>query len=264
MPFFALGLGWVAWTRHQVLPLANEVERRDTIRGAVEIVFGFGLHIAGRYLAIDILDVIGMCFVLLGIVMAFGGEKANKVYGLPIFFLVFMAPLPDVVYGPTARVLQNFASIVAVSLFDVVGIPATRSGIWIDIPGPHDMEVGAACSGLRSLTAILALAVAIAYLSGRGMTYRTILVLMAAPVAVAVNCLRVFGTGLIMLYIGPEWATGDRHEQQGMVMVGVAAGLLALIAWVMAGLEDWHKERQEGSEEKLESGSSLQPALESN
>jgi exosortase len=166
-----------------------------------------------------------------------------------------------------ALVLQNFASIVAVSLFDVTGIAALREGVRITIPNSvpgesaHIMEVGAACSGLRSLTAILALAVAIAYLSGRRMWYRAVVVLMAAPVAIAVNCIRVFGTGLIMLYIGPQWATGDAHEQQGMVMVGVAAAILAFVAWILAGLEDWYLER---SSKPPEDDKALKPALDSN
>ena len=89
----------------------------------------------------------------------------------------------------------------------------------------------------------MALAFAIAYLSARSMTYRAILVALAAPVAIAVNCLRVFGTGLIMIYIGPQWATGEFHKWEGMIMIGVAAALLVLLAWLMAGIEDWIRER---------------------
>ena len=250
VPFFALGLGWVAYTRHNVAPVNKHASRRALIIGMIEIGFGFLLHMASMFLGkIGLLfDVVALIFIVLGIIMVLGGEKANKAYGLPVFFLIFMAPLPAPVYQPVALAMQNLASIVAVSLFDLCGIAAYRNGYLIDIPGPHDMEVGAACSGLRSLTAVLALAVAIAYLSNRSMAYRAVLVVMAAPVAIIINCLRVFGTGLIMMYIGPEWATGAAHTNEGMVMVGVAAAILALIAWLMAGIEDWIKERKAPSD----------------
>ncbi len=244
VPFFALGLAGVAYMRHNVAPVWNDVSRRAAIIGGIEIGVGVLLHMAAMFLGKVFLwlDVVALIFILLGILMVMGGEKANKAFGLPVFFLIFMAPLPPPVYEPVALSMQHFASVVAVNLFDVCGIPAFRSGYMIDIPGPHDMEVGAACSGLRSLTAILALAVAIAYLSGRSMLYRTVLVMFAAPVAIFINCVRVFGTGLIMMKFGPEWATGAAHEREGMVMVGVAAALLALIAWLMAGFEDWYNE----------------------
>ena len=263
VPFFALGLGWVAYSRTNVLPISNGVSRQDTIRGGVEIAIGFALHRVGMFTMIDIIDVAGLIFVLLGILLAFGGKEANRAYALPVFFLIFMAPLPAPVYDPVARVLQNFASIVAVALFDAVGVIALRDGIVITLEGGHVMRVEGACSGLRSLTAILALAVAIAYLSGRKLPYCTLLVLMAAPVAIAVNCVRVFATGLIMISpsLGPEWATGTAHETEGMIMVGVAAASLALIAWMMASIEDW---RQERSDESKTSSANMQPALENN
>jgi len=264
VPFFALGLAWVAFTRHQIAPVNSNVSRRATIVGSAEIGIGVLLHIGSMFLGRVglLLDVVALIFILLGILMVLGGEKANKSFGLPVFFLIFMAPLPVPVYQPVALAMQNFASIVAVGLFDVFGIAALRSGYLIDIPGPHDMEVGAACSGLRSLTAILALAVAIAYLSNRGTPYRAMVIALAAPVAIAVNCLRVFGTGLIMMYIGPEWATGAAHTNEGMVMVAIAAAILAFLAWMLAGLEDWYRERKSGSEVSAagEGPEAVQPA----
>ena len=122
------------------------------------------------------------------------------------------------------------------------------------------MLVGDACSGLRSLTAILALAFAIAYLSGRTMRYRAILVLLAAPVAIAVNCLRVFGTGLIMIYSGPEWASGKFHEWEGMIMIGIAALLLVFVAWLLAGVEDWLSDAKSETKDDGAAADAAQPA----
>ena len=262
VPFFALGLGVVAYLRTEVLLVSGNVSRADTIRGGIEIAIGFGFHLLGMFTMIHIFDVVGLIFILLGVLLAFGGDKANRAYALPVFFLIFMAPLPAPVYDPVARVLQHFASIVAVAMFDTVGVGALRDGIIISLEGGHVMRVAGACSGLRSLTAILALAVAIGYLSGRKMPYCILLALMAAPVAIAVNCVRVFVTGLIMVYIHPDWATGEAHEVEGMIMVGVAAAILALIAWMMAGIADWYQERS--NKQGSPSPQSMEPLLENN
>jgi exosortase len=189
------------------------------------------------------LDVVALIFILLGIVAALGGMEANKAYSFPLFFLIFMAPWPPQIYDPLARVLQEFVSRVTWTLLDLVGVPAVRHGYRIQLPGENNfMEVAEACSGLRSLTAVLALACAVAYLSGRGFWYRAILVLLAAPVAVAVNCLRVFVTGLVMTYGDKRWVQGELHDYEGMLMIILAAGLLLLIAWLMAKFDSWYNE----------------------
>ena len=141
--------------------------------------------------------------------------------------------------------MQEFVSIVAWNLLDLVGVPAIRHGYRIELPGENNiMEVADACSGLRSLTAILGMASPwlISSDAARGIASR--LVAMAAPVAIGVNCFRVFITGLIMVYAGKQWASGDLHDWEGIVMILLAAGLLLLIAWLLAKFDGWYNEPQ--------------------
>ena len=240
VPFFALGLAWIAYQRSGVFPVGNSVTRRNVIVGGVEIAAGFALHLFALFLGQKLglfFDVAALIFMLRGTVLALGGPTASAAYGFPLLFLIFMAPLPPQVYDPIALKMQAIASIVAAGLLDFVGVPVLREGYVIQIPG-HSMEVVGACSGMRSLTAVLALAMAIGYLSGRGQAYRWVLGLLAAPVAIGVNCLRVFGTGLIMLNFGDKWATGTAHELEGVFMLGFAALLLVGLAWFLAMIED--------------------------
>jgi exosortase len=245
VPLFAVGLAIVAYQRWKVLPVSEAGTHKSVITGTLEIAAGILLHFVSVFLwKVGLfLDVVALIFILLGIVTVLGGSTAHKVYSFPLFFLIFMAPWPAKVYDPLARTLQEFVSLVTWILLDLVGVPAVRHGYIIELPGENNiMEVAEACSGLRSLTAVLALACAVAYLSGRGVWYRTILVALAMPVAVAVNCLRVFVTGLIMTYGDPRWAQGDLHKYEGMVMILLAAGLLLLIAWLMAKFDSWYNE----------------------
>lgn len=239
VPFFALGLSWIAWQRTGVFPVGGEVTRSNLVWGCVEIAIGFALHLFATFLGkIGLfLDVAALIFMLRGVVLALGGSAASAAYGFPLLFLIFMAPIPAQVYEPIALKMQAIASIVAAGLLEFVGVPVLREGYVIEIPG-HKMEIIGACSGMRSLTAILALSMAIGYLSGRSMGYRWVLGILSAPVAIGINCLRVFLTGMIMLWFGSQWATGDAHDREGEIMVGIAALLLVGVAWVLAKLED--------------------------
>jgi exosortase len=241
VPLFALLLGAIAYMRDGIFPVGGTVTRASAIWGGIEIAAGFLLHIFALFLGGSklglFIDVAALIFILRGVVLALGGPVANATYGFPLLFLIFMAPIPPQVYEPIALKMQALAAMVAANLLELVGVPVLREGYVIQIPG-HTMEVAGECSGMRSLTAILALAMAIGYITGRGQVYRWTLGLLSAPVAIGVNCLRVFGTGLIMLYIGPEWASGKAHEYEGQVMVGFAALLLVGVAWLLAMIED--------------------------
>ena len=69
--------------------------------------------------------------------------------------------------------------------------------------------------------------------------------LLAVPIAIGANCLRVFGTGIILLLFGKKYAEDAFHTLEGMVMVGLAAVLLVLTAWALARFENWYRGESE-------------------
>jgi len=93
-----------------------------------------------------------------------------------------------------------------------------------------------ACSGMRLLMAFLALGVAMAYLEYRPAIHRIILLCCTIPIAMFCNMIRVVVTGMIYIYIGPEWAKGQMHALLGLVMLVVAFALYGLIAWIMSNM----------------------------
>jgi exosortase len=119
----------------------------------------------------------------------------------------------------------------------LVGVPVYQEGYFLHLPG-FTMEIAGACSGLRQLVAIVALGVAIGYLSGRGSVFRWSLGLLAIPIAVAANCLRVVLSGVIIMKAGRDWGEGVFHAIEGLAIIALSAGLLVAAAWGMARLED--------------------------
>ena len=94
-----------------------------------------------------------------------------------------------------------------------------------------DLFVAEACSGLRSLMALLTLGVVFAHFFRRGLpVQQVVLVLSTIPIAILVNAMRVALSGFLAHYYGQEAAGGFIHEFQGMITFSVAFFLLLGLA----------------------------------
>jgi exosortase len=110
------------------------------------------------------------------------------------------------------------------------------NGNVIRIPG-HELFVAEACSGLRSLTALLSLALLTGGLMLKYPLSRAMLVLLALPVAVAINGVRVFLTAFLVFFVSPELGQGFMHLTEGWLMFLVALSILAGLAWTLGAGE---------------------------
>jgi len=233
-----------AWLNHGP-PLRRQVPRLAVIKGLAEIALGLLLHVVGWLVANLFVDVLSLICVLRGLLLMLGGSEANKEYGFSALFLIFMAPLPAVWYQPIAIAMQQLVSWISTGFLDLCGVPVYREGYLIQLPG-FTMEVGEACSGLRQMTAVLALAVALGHLAKKGTAYTWTLALLSLPIAIFANSVRVLGTGLILIWFGPKWAEGVYHTLEGMVIVGLAAVLVVATAWALGKMNVWRLERDDG------------------
>ncbi len=224
-------------------PCRATVCRMETGRGLLNVLLGLGLHLVALYVGHLFLDVAALICLLRGTVLVLGGREANRAFGFAALFLVFMAPLPISWYQPIARLLQHIVSAGASSFLELCGVPVYREGYLLHLSG-YTMEIGEACSGMRQLTTILALAVVVGYFASVKSWYRWTLALAAVPVAVAANCVRVILASWVLRWWGPEWAEGVLHTLEGVTTVALATGLLLSLAW---GLAAWDRSRGEGN-----------------
>jgi exosortase len=236
VPVLSLLFAWMAWrdagAQHAII-----VERKQVIHGLALLSGGLIFHVAMWFFYNLFLDVLSLITVLRGLVLMWGGTRASRSYNFPILFLIFMAPLPLPWYQPFAIRMQQLVSHVSTFLLSACGVPVYQEGYYIYLPG-YTMAVAEACSGLRQLFAILALGVVIGHLSGRGPRFRWALGLLAIPIAVFANCIRVVCSGFILMAFGRQWAEGFFHTVEGLVIIAISAGLLVATAWGLARLED--------------------------
>lgn len=166
-----------------------------------------------------------LIIVLAGLILLILGPSALKTLLFPIAFIFFMIPLPAIVVNAVAFPLQLFAARTAEFCLFNFGIPVLREGNVIVLAGTT-LEVAEACSGIRSLQALLALGTVYAYFSQRVMWKRWTLVLLSIPIAIAANAFRVSGTGILANYWGSQAAEGFYHTFSGWLIFVVAFLLL--------------------------------------
>jgi exosortase len=161
------------------------------------------------------------------------GPRQLLHWWLPGALLVLSVPIPAVILNSVALPLQLHASQVGASLLEWRDVPVLLAGNVIHLPG-RSMFVTEACSGLRSLTALLALGVLIGGLWLRTMWGRGILLASAIPVAVGLNGVRVFLTGFLVYYVSPALGDGFMHYTEGWALFMVSFLLLGGTAWFVS------------------------------
>lgn len=217
------------------LYFANEVAQRTKEaaqpKGWVCGIVLLATAVLGRILTTMVpIGVIGdLSFVagLAGILGLVAGTRTLKQYRFPLFFLVFMIPLPIALYTLIATPLQRLVSLTASGILTLIGIPVLCQGNMMTLPGDIQLFVAEACSGMRQLTGFLALATAVAWLLPRPAWYRVILIASSIPIALAANVLRVTLTAWVAYRFNPELASGWYHTVEGLLMMGVGLGMIA-------------------------------------
>ena len=172
----------------------------------------------------------------MGLVVYLYGVRQLVRWWLPTLLIILSVPLPAVVLGSLALPLQLKASQWGAALLELRHVPVRLAGNVIQLPG-RSLFVTEACSGLRSLTALLALGLLVGGLWLRTPWSRVLLVLLAVPVAMVLNALRVFLTGFFVFYVDPRLAEGVMHYTEGGVIFGVAFAILGTLAWALLALE---------------------------
>ncbi len=183
------------------------------------------------------------------VVFAFGWRQLRH-WWLPAVLLLLSIPLPALITNKLAMPLQFRASKYGTMLIEWRNIPVRTSGNVIVIAGHNPGEtfrlfVAEACSGLRSLTALLALGVMIGGIYLRTVTGRMVLLLLSIPIAVAVNSLRIFLTAFLMYMVDPAFGRGFMHASEGWALFVFSFAIIGLIGAAI-GLVERRLTRQGG------------------
>jgi exosortase len=173
---------------------------------------------------------------LAGLVVFVWGFRQLLRWWLPFTLLVLSIPLPQVILSSLALPLQLLASRLGAALLALRDVPVDLDGNVINLPG-QALFVTEACSGLRSLTALISLGVLLGALWLRSPLARVALLLTVIPIAMAVNGFRVFLTGFLVYFVDPELGDGFMHLSEGWGLFLVAFLITGAATALLRGLE---------------------------
>jgi exosortase len=175
---------------------------------------------------------VSFVLTLIGLVLLLLGRQVFRVLAFPLLFLFLMVPLPQSLVNVIAFPLQLVAADLAVNVLHELDIPALREGNIIHLANSQ-LFVAEACSGLRSLMALITLGVVFAYFFRKSFVERVLIVLSAIPIAILVNSFRVALTGILTHNFGQAAADGVIHTTEGLFTFAIAFVLLLGEAWLL-------------------------------
>lgn len=244
-------LGRVWWTSpdagHGLLlvPLAFALAWRRGIRPDArgQIALGIAIVVSAvllRYAAAIAAEAFfartSVFLAAIGLVVYAWGWRQLLTWWLPLTLVALAMPLPEIVLSSLALPLQMQASKMGAAMLEWRQVPVVLTGNVVRLPG-HDLFVTEACSGLRSLAALLSLGVLLGGLLAQHPVTRVAIAAISIPVAVLLNGVRVFLTGFLVLFVSPKTAEGFSHMTEGWLMFVVAFAILAAVTWAAVKIE---------------------------
>jgi len=218
VPVFSLFLLWEGRARLAALRMT------PSWWGLVMLVFALIALVLGTVSSGFFLSRASLLLLVCGGVVFLAGWEHLAAISFPLAFLILMIPSSTLVDQITFP-LQILASKTATFLLTVVGVSAVREGNIIVLSTAR-LEVAEACSGIRSLFSLITLTVIYGYLAETKTGVRILLALIAVPVSILANAVRIAVTGLVVHYWGLEGAQGTLHLLSGWL---IFAGSLLLI-----------------------------------
>ena len=224
-------VGYLIWTKKKEL---SKLVPKPSNWGLIVLFGGLFIYLVGTIGAEWFLKRSSLIIVLAGLILFLYGTAYLRMLLFPLLFLIFMIPLPAIIYKSIAFQLQLFVSTISARLIEFAGIAVFRSGNIIEVSsGP--LAVEEACSGMRSIMALLALSSLFAYIMYKSRPKQLILFASALPIAIITNIIRVTATGILAHYFGREVAEGVLHDSFGWIVFVIAFILLFLLSKLL----DW-------------------------
>lgn len=204
--------------------------------GGLLLGFGVLLYILGRLPDIAFFEVGSIIPIIMGCVLLTLSRQALRRLWFPIFFILFMVPLPASFIDAMTQPMKIAVSYVVESLLYNWGYPIARSGVVLHI-GPYQLLVANVCAGMHTLISLEGLGLLYLNLVQHHSKLRNLtMAILIVPISFTANVTRVIVLTLVTYYLGDEVGQGFVHGFAGIVLFGVA---LVLTISIDSVIQHW-------------------------
>ena len=241
--------GYIAWTKRDELA---RVPVRPSFWGIPLLLWGAGQAILGTAAHWMWISRTAFLVSLAGCIAVTYGFQMMRSLAYPLSTLILMIPPPALVFERVTWNLQMLVSRLGETSLELMGYSVVREGNILELVGTK-LSVEEACSGIRSLFAILFMCVLYNYFFVRGNFMRALLLVMAVPIAILGNVCRIVATGVASQY-NQQLIRGTAHEIFGYVSL-IAAGIGCVILHrMMLSIQKVWRSRNAKRRETYEAG----------
>ncbi|WP_297813153.1 exosortase B [uncultured Methylophaga sp.] len=227
-PFVLLITLVLFWKKRAAL-LSSSTASPQPLLGAVIFFFGLLLYLLGRSQDILIFDVGALVPVVIGLILMTRGWKSLLALWFPVFFLLFLLPIPGFIVDAVTLPMKIAVSYVAESILYWFDYPVARNGVVMYV-GPYQLLVADACAGLQTLISLEAMGLLYLHLVKHDSLLRNgLLALAIVPISFTANVTRVLALILITYYFGDEVGQSYLHDFAGLFLFLVALLLIMLV-----------------------------------
>ena len=208
------------WLIHRQWPRMMEKSEGEptSASGWVAFVIALALYIIGRSQQIMLFELSSFIWMLAAILLIKRGSSALKVMWFPLFFMLFMIPLPGTVVTTLTMPMKMAVSYVTANILFWAHYPIARNGVILQI-GQYQLLVADACAGLQTLLTLESLGLFYLNVVRHTSVFRNVtLAILIVPISFAANVIRVITLTLVTYYFGDEAGQGFLHGFAGMVL----------------------------------------------
>jgi exosortase len=228
---------YMAWSKKDKL---KGIPRQPSAGGVFLLTWGALQAVLG--IAAQWVWVARMAFLvsLVGWILAVFGWRMVRELMYPLCTMTLMVAPPTFVFERLTLSLQLLASRLGESTLEGLGYSVLREGNVLEMVGIK-LSVEEACSGIRSLLAIIFMCVLYNYFFVQGTGMKALILAMAIPIAILGNAVRIVATGIASQY-NPALVRGAAHEGFGYVSVTAAAlGCVAFHLMASYVVKEWRQ-----------------------
>jgi len=203
------------------------VGRYASVVGWMVLAASLLLYTIGRSQQIASFELLAFILILTAILLIKRGSEALRVLWFPLFFMLFMIPLPGTVVATLTVPMKMAVSYVTANILYWAHYPVARSGVILQI-GQYQLFVADACAGLQTLLTLESLGLFYLNVVHHTSVIRNVLLaILIVPISFIANVIRVVTLTLITYYLGDEAGQGFLHGFAG-IMLFLSALILIL------------------------------------